>query len=66
MYKLVPQKVTIWRSNTNAHWKYSINAITGPSGYETREEATEAAIESIKKIVEIFDSITYEDLTPDL
>jgi len=66
MYKLAPQKISIWRGNTNACWKYSINAVTGPNDYETREEATEAAIESVKKIVEIFDSITYEDLTPDL
>ena len=66
MYKLTPQKITIWRSNANAHWKFSINAVTGPDSYETREAATEAAIESVKKIVEMFDSITYEDLTPDL
>ncbi len=66
MYKLMPQKITIWYANHYTKWRFSINAIQGPESYETREEASRAAIKAIKSIAAAFSGITYKDLTPDI
>jgi hypothetical protein len=66
MYKLMPQKITIWYANHHTKWRFSINAIQGPESYGTREEASRAAIKAIKTIAASFSSISYDDLTPDI
>ena len=65
MHKLELQKITVYNSN-NSKWRFSINAVQGPESYETREDASRAAIVGINAIVASFSSITFQDLTPDL
>jgi uncharacterized protein YegP (UPF0339 family) len=65
MHKLELQKIAIYRSS-HCKWRFSINAIQGPEPYETREDASMAAIDAVRTIAASFSSITFQDLTPDL
>lgn len=65
MYKSLPQKVTVWFSDMNKHWRVSINTVIIPDIFSSRLAASKAAIATLREIGNQFRAISLKDLTQD-